>query len=100
MASTLRQAPDLPGIGSGTDVRTLDNSSPGAEMRWAPRSNLFFRGGDLGAGRAKQAVASRESPASGARRGREEGSIFVVFAQEWVLFAASAGGRGPRPKVS
>lgn len=51
--------------------------------------------------KARQAAASRERPASGARRGREEGSVFVVFAQRWVLFAASAGGRaggdgGPR----
>lgn len=69
-------------------------------MRCAPLSNLFFQGDDLRAGRAAQAAASRERPASGARRGREEGSVPVVFAQGWVLFAAFAGGRGRRPKVS
>ena len=57
--------------------------------------------------KARQAAASRERPASGARRGREEGSVFVVFAQRWVLFAASAGGRAgtaaqgqPRPECA
>lgn len=69
-------------------------------MRCAPLSNLFFQGDDLRAGRAAQAAASRERPASGACRGREEGSAPVVFAQGWVLFAAFAGGRGRRPKVS
>lgn len=70
------------------------------EMLCAPLSNLFFQGGDLRAGRAEQAAASRERPTSGARRGRQEGSVLLVFAQGWVLFAAFAGGRGRQPKVS
>lgn len=89
-----------PGLCSEADDRGVDNFSPEAGMRCAPLSNLFFQGDDLRAGRAAQAAASRQRPASGARRRREEGSVLVVFAQEWVLLAALAGGRGRRPKVS
>lgn len=69
-------------------------------MRWAPLPNLFFQGVDLGPGSAGQAVASRQLPASAPLRGREKGRVLVVFAQRWVLFAASADGHGRRPKVS
>lgn len=77
-------------------VRGADSFSPGAGMLRAPRSNLFFRGGERGEPDGLQPARSARLLAL-ARKGRKERFSSCLRRGEFYLLHLQAGGAG-RPR--